>query len=479
MEGRGGVTRTRRRTTAGLLRNRAAASCTADAERGRQHRRHSWHRRSQQPVSTKARTRGGGWRSGWRCPTAAKQSEFYSLGLVLGYEYPLSPIVWSEQGTAPAALISDFTPSAHPGARLPHAWLAEGRLIYDLLGAEFSIVSFGVSSAPFLAAAVRRGVSMTPVISLHGRICVSGTALSWCWSFRTGTLRGEAATRPVPDRFLGRALGDCHVAHLNRASRLCDASVWSIDESPCSRAGASSPRDSGTDRASRTAPSRRPARARARQRPVDTIAATERTSREHSRRQHCRAPALRTQSVQRSECAQSEIPRHQERHQVHFHPNAETEQRGAHERAERQGVPAEDHQARDWPKQRGDRHVGREHGIHDVAGRYPADDSAMPAAAMVSAAADVGVPLSVSRRTTSTSAPLTATVMRKKAMASVQYAGAEWPPKTSHPPETCGLPCCVGGFGEPEQHRQECDTRISAPTPTFEVRPPRSPSIGR
>jgi len=93
----------------------------------------------------------------------AKHSEFYSLGLVLGYEYPLSPIVWGEHRTACAASISDFTPSAHPGARLPHAWLGERRSIYDLLGAEFSIVSFGVSAAPFLAAAARRGVAMTAV----------------------------------------------------------------------------------------------------------------------------------------------------------------------------------------------------------------------------------------------------------------------------------------------------------------------------
>ncbi|MCY0725986.1 hypothetical protein OVW19_30035, partial [Klebsiella pneumoniae] len=57
-----------------------------------------------------------------------------------------------------------FTPSAHPGARLPHAWLGEGRSIYDLLGVEFSIVSFGTAPEPFLEAAARRGVSMAAVV---------------------------------------------------------------------------------------------------------------------------------------------------------------------------------------------------------------------------------------------------------------------------------------------------------------------------
>ena len=138
----------------------------------------------------------------------AKHSEFCSLGLVLGYEYPLSPIVWSEYGTAPAASISDFTPSAHPGARLPHAWLAEGRSIYDLLGAEFSIVSFGVSSAPFVAAAARRGVSMTAVDlaawpHLRERY---GAALVLVRPDQHVAWRGGDASSA--EQILGRALGD-------------------------------------------------------------------------------------------------------------------------------------------------------------------------------------------------------------------------------------------------------------------------------
>jgi 2-polyprenyl-6-methoxyphenol hydroxylase-like FAD-dependent oxidoreductase len=138
----------------------------------------------------------------------AKHSEFYSLGLVLGYEYPLSPIVWGEHGAARAASISDFTPSAHPGARLPHAWLAERRSIYDLLGAEFSILSFGLSSAPFLAAAARRGVSMTAVDlaawpHLRERY---GAELVLVRPDQHVAWRGSDASSA--EQILGRALGD-------------------------------------------------------------------------------------------------------------------------------------------------------------------------------------------------------------------------------------------------------------------------------
>src|SRR5580704_13125777 len=66
----------------------------------------------------------------------AKASEFYSLGLVLGYSYAGSPVV--QPGAAPARLsvgdVTSYTPSAEPGARLPHHWLPDGTSLYDRLG---------------------------------------------------------------------------------------------------------------------------------------------------------------------------------------------------------------------------------------------------------------------------------------------------------------------------------------------------------
>ena len=92
---------------------------------------------------------------------AAKSPEFYSLGLVLGYDYPGSAVVWGEPAAGSTASVSDFTPSAHPGARLPHAWLDDGRSIYDLLGPEFSILTFGPPVDAFGAAAAGLGMPMT------------------------------------------------------------------------------------------------------------------------------------------------------------------------------------------------------------------------------------------------------------------------------------------------------------------------------
>ena len=38
--------------------------------------------------------------------------------------------------------MGSFTPSTVPGCRLPHAWLADGRSLYDALGPDYTLVRF-------------------------------------------------------------------------------------------------------------------------------------------------------------------------------------------------------------------------------------------------------------------------------------------------------------------------------------------------
>jgi len=120
---------------------------------------------------------------------------------------------------AAAASSSAFTPSAHPGARLPHAWLGEDRSIYDLLGAEFSIVSFGARTAPFLAAAARRGVSMTAIDlprSSHLRERY-GAELVLVRPDQHVAWRGGGASNA--EQILGRALGELQAVEEPGVSR--------------------------------------------------------------------------------------------------------------------------------------------------------------------------------------------------------------------------------------------------------------------
>jgi 2-polyprenyl-6-methoxyphenol hydroxylase-like FAD-dependent oxidoreductase len=94
----------------------------------------------------------------------AMSREWFTLGVHLGYRYDGSPICWPD-GTA--ALPDDprtYTPTARPGHRAPHAWLADGRSTLDLFGHGFTLLGFGADAAqatPLLGAARQRNVPVT------------------------------------------------------------------------------------------------------------------------------------------------------------------------------------------------------------------------------------------------------------------------------------------------------------------------------
>ncbi|SLK02171.1 FAD-dependent monooxygenase [Arthrobacter sp. P2b] len=98
---------------------------------------------------------------------AVKQSEFDSLGLVLGYAYGDSSMVVPDGSPVPAEDPIRYVPSASPGALLPHAWLADSTSVYSRLGAGFTLLADagvlgGVPAAeafaPVLDAAARLGI---------------------------------------------------------------------------------------------------------------------------------------------------------------------------------------------------------------------------------------------------------------------------------------------------------------------------------
>jgi len=98
-----------------------------------------------------------------------KDPEFHSLGLVLGYDYPSSPVVVPEGPPVPEQPVNTFEPSAHPGARLPHVWLPDGTSVYDLLGEDFTLVRLGPAADgnALSAAAARLGVPLRVLDLAH------------------------------------------------------------------------------------------------------------------------------------------------------------------------------------------------------------------------------------------------------------------------------------------------------------------------
>ena len=90
----------------------------------------------------------------------ANQRQHQGHGIALGHIYADSPIcVYDGEGAAPDT-VRDFVETSYPGARAPHARLAEGKSTLDLFGHGFVLLRFpGAPDPAALADAPdRRGV---------------------------------------------------------------------------------------------------------------------------------------------------------------------------------------------------------------------------------------------------------------------------------------------------------------------------------
>jgi 2-polyprenyl-6-methoxyphenol hydroxylase-like FAD-dependent oxidoreductase len=101
---------------------------------------------------------------------AEKQKELVSLGAQFGAAYRGSPVVVPDGTEPPPATFGEFVPSASPGARAPHLWLAEGRSLYDEVAHEgftLLVLDPAVSATGLAKAAASRGVPLRVVEVSH------------------------------------------------------------------------------------------------------------------------------------------------------------------------------------------------------------------------------------------------------------------------------------------------------------------------
>jgi len=92
--------------------------------------------------------------------------ELLSDGIAMGYRYDDSPIVCPDGSPAPASSVTEYMQTSFPGARAPHAWLADGRSTLDLFGRSFVMLRLGkdAQETGFVEdAAKRRGVPLEVV----------------------------------------------------------------------------------------------------------------------------------------------------------------------------------------------------------------------------------------------------------------------------------------------------------------------------
>ena len=114
-----------------------------------------------------ARREYGGWFA------AIMQHEWFANGVMLGYRYDNSPIVWPDGTLPPPDLSHPYVQTARPGARAPHVWLADGRSTLDLFGRGFTLLRLGAdaSSGECLArAAMQRNVPLSCTTLVEPRV---------------------------------------------------------------------------------------------------------------------------------------------------------------------------------------------------------------------------------------------------------------------------------------------------------------------
>lgn len=113
-----------------------------------------------------------------------EQGFHHAVGLNFGFQYLDSTVV-SPDGTEPPPFsIGEYTPTARPGARLPHLRLADGTPIFDRLGRNFTVLRVGVTAPSvdtLVAAAAERGCHWSSSSSTRPRQRTS-TGRSCCWS---------------------------------------------------------------------------------------------------------------------------------------------------------------------------------------------------------------------------------------------------------------------------------------------------------
>jgi hypothetical protein len=92
--------------------------------------------------------------------------EFNIPGVTFGGRYDGSPLVVGDGSTPPPDTPNVYQPTACPGGRPPHAWLADGRSLFDTFHHDWTLLVLGPAppdGGGFEAAARRLGLDLRPV----------------------------------------------------------------------------------------------------------------------------------------------------------------------------------------------------------------------------------------------------------------------------------------------------------------------------
>jgi 2-polyprenyl-6-methoxyphenol hydroxylase-like FAD-dependent oxidoreductase len=110
------------------------------------------------PAGEAARRRAGEYYA------AHGRAEFNIPGITFGGRYDGSPAIVSDGTAPPPDRPNEYVPTACPGGRPPHLWLADGRSLYDCFGFEWTLLRLGAAAgAGFIESARQRSIEMRVV----------------------------------------------------------------------------------------------------------------------------------------------------------------------------------------------------------------------------------------------------------------------------------------------------------------------------
>lgn len=92
--------------------------------------------------------------------------EFNIPGITFGGRYDASPLIIQDGCTPPPDQPNNYVPTACPGGRPPHAWLDDGRSLFDSFGFEWTLLALGpdaVDTASFTSSAKELGIDLQVV----------------------------------------------------------------------------------------------------------------------------------------------------------------------------------------------------------------------------------------------------------------------------------------------------------------------------
>jgi hypothetical protein len=119
-------------------------------------------------------------------------------------------LIWSDGTPEPPDPANEYTPTARPGHRAPHVWLAPGVALFDKLGPDFTLLCLGGNGAAASAIAAAFAARRVPLAvlalddakapALYGRdYALIGPDQIVCW-------RGDTAP-PDPAALADRVRG--------------------------------------------------------------------------------------------------------------------------------------------------------------------------------------------------------------------------------------------------------------------------------